>query len=66
MSSFAALLPMQEARALASCAGWHASVAELTDIDAPYQGSVQLVPDYAQSNAEFMRQQEVCHCTLTA
>jgi hypothetical protein len=40
-------------------AGWRASVEELTDIDRPYRGSVSLIPEYAQSNAEFMREQEV-------
>jgi hypothetical protein len=32
---------------------------EITDIDGPHKGSVQLIPAYAQANAEFMREQEV-------
>lgn len=32
---------------------------EIADIDRPHRGSVQLIPDYAQANAEHMREQEV-------
>lgn len=41
-------------------AGWRESVEQISDIDAPYRdAAVQLVPEYAQSNIEYMREQEV-------